>query len=69
MPRGKEEQAEQIIPYASGGRSRGGKRQDRRYSGQEDRCDGADFLVKRRSSMVASEKDFGQAAEGSREGE
>ncbi len=32
--------------------------------GQGDRCDGADVLVKRRSSTVASEKDCGQTAEG-----
>ncbi len=37
--------------------------------GQEDRCDGADVLVKRRSITVVSGKDFGQATEGSREGE
>ena len=69
MPRGKKELAEQIIPYAARGRGRGGTRQDGCRVGQEDRCDGADVLVKRRSSTVASEKDFGQAAEGSREGE
>ena len=54
MPRGKKELAEQIIPYAARGRSGGGARQDRCRVGQEDRCDGADVLVKRRSSTVAS---------------
>ena len=34
--------------------------------GQEDRCDGADVLVKRRSSTVVSGKDVGQAAKISR---
>ena len=69
MPRGKKELAEQIIPYAASVEVEVGRGKTVANGGQEDRCDGADVLVKRRSSTVASDKDFGQATEGSREGE
>ena len=66
MPRGKKELA---IPFAASVEVEVGRGKTVANGGQEDRCDGADVLVKSRSSTVASEKDRGQAAEGSREGE
>jgi len=69
MPRGKKELAEQIIPYAASVEVEVGRGKTVANGGQEDRRDGADVLVKRRNSTVASEKDFRQAAEGSRDGE
>ena len=69
MPSGKKKPAEQIIPYATSVEVEVGRGKTVANGGQEDRCDGADVLVKSRSSTVASEKDFSQAAEGSREGE
>ncbi len=69
MPRVKKELAEQIIPYAASVEVEVGRGKTVANGGQEDRFDGADVLLKRRSSTVASEKDFGQATEGFREGE
>ena len=69
MPRGKKEPAEQIIPFAASVEVEVGRGKTVANGGQEDRCDGADVLVKSRSSTGASEKDRGQAAEGSRAGE
>ena len=57
MPRGKKEPAEQIIPYAARSKSRWGETRRLSMAIKKSRCDGADVLLKRRSSTVASEKD------------
>jgi len=54
MPRGKKELAEQIIPYAASVEVEVGRGKTVANGGQEDRRDGADVLVKRRNSTVAS---------------
>ena len=54
MPSGKKELAEQIIPNAASVEVEVGRGKTVANGGQEDRCDGADVLVKRRSSTVAS---------------
>ena len=70
MPRGKKEPAEQIIPFATRVEVEVGRGKTVANGGQqEDRCERADVFLKRRRSTVACEKDCGQAAEGSREGE
>ena len=53
MPSGKKEPAEQIIPNAASVEVEVGRGKTVANGGQEDRCDGADVLVKR-SSTVAS---------------
>jgi len=55
MPRGKKELAEQIIPKLREVEVEAGRGKTVANGGQEDRCDGADVLVKRRSSTVAFE--------------
>ena len=69
MPRGKKEPTEQIIPSAASVEVEVGRGKTVANGGQENRWDGADELVKSRSSTVSSEKDFGKVVEGSREGE
>ena len=54
MPRGKKEPAEQIIPYTESVEVEVGRGKTVANGSQEDRCDGADGLVKRRSSTLAS---------------
>ena len=54
MPRGKKELAQQITPKLRELEVEVGRGKTVANGGQEDRCDGADVLVKRRSSTVAS---------------